>query len=166
LAVSPTPVPDAERWLVDYRPGQIVFHEGNRADTVYCVASGCVKLLKSGARGEPLMIRVLGQGELLGYRAVLAEEPYAVTAEAAVAVTLCAFSRATFLDLARQSSTFASHLLKRMARELRISEEQLVSIAREPVRQRTARLLLLLRASQPKSEISIDAPLSRGEIRR
>lgn len=133
---------DREQVAHEYQRGQIIFYEGNPPLAVHCVYSGTVKLYKTRSDGKRVVIRLLGPRELIGYRAVLAGENYAATAETVGKATICTISRGTFEELMRDNPEFASSVVSKLAVELRVSENQMVSRTQEPVRQRTARFLL------------------------
>lgn len=156
---------DREKIVYEYARGQTLFYEGHRATTVYSIYSGRVRLFKVGRKDEETTIRLLGPGDIVGYRAMLANEPYAATAEAVESCTVCAISRDTIFKLLRQSPELALEMLARLSRELRTSEDQMISLLQESVRQRTARLLLWL-AEQGGGDAgaSIDVPLRRKEL--
>jgi CRP-like cAMP-binding protein len=135
---------DREKTVQRYQRGQGIFYEGHAANAVYCVYSGRVKLYKVGRKDEETLIRLLGPGDIIGYRAMLASEPYAATAEAVEACTLCVISSETLSELMKESPDLALKLLAQLACELRTSEEQMLSILQESVRQRTARVMLWL----------------------
>ncbi len=136
------------RTVARYAAGEVIFSQGQPSLAVYCLTSGGAKVYKNALRGGQVILRVLGVGELLGYRPVLSGEPYAATAEAIVPTTACVITREHLFEGLRGSPELSARLLAKMARELRISEEQLLSIASEPVRRRIARLLVLtLRAA-------------------
>ena len=139
---------EREKIVRSYNRGESVFYEGADVSAIYQVCSGLLKLFKTGRRKEQLVIRLLGPGDVTGYRALLAGESYAATAEAIEPSTVCAVSRDTFLSLLRESPDLSLSLLSKMAREMRLSEEQMVAMAQESVRQRTARLLLFLRGGR------------------
>lgn len=150
-----------------YDSRQIIFREGAPAEAVYCLDSGAVKLSKVGHMGEELIIRVLGPGSLFGYRAVLAGETYAASAETIAPTSLCLLSRESFLDLIRRSPGASFDLLQHLAKELRISEEQMLAIAQQNVRQRTIRLLcsfLYASGGPPLEGSAIPIPLMRSEM--
>lgn len=127
-----------------------------------------IKLYKTNKRGDEQIIRLLRPGEITGYRAVLEDEPYAATAEAIETSTVCIISREMLLGLLRAVPDVTARLLAKMAQELRVSEEQMLSFARESVRQRTARLLLfLMKSGSPTPEGSartLRVPILRSEM--
>jgi CRP/FNR family transcriptional regulator len=141
--------------------GRLLFDEGAPPFAVHCIRMGRVKLFKSGPGGEEQIIRILGSGDLVGYRAVLAGEPYAATAQALDDTTVCTIPARVLIELIRKSPDFALEVLAKVARELRISEETLVSLSRKSIRQRLAAVLILLSDSRPA------APLPRcpGTVR-
>jgi len=149
------------------RPRQILFGEGNPSLAVYCILSGIVKVYKTGSKGEPLIIRLLGPGELVGYRAVLAREPYAATAEAVGDVTVCVIPADKILELLRVSSEFCQRMLLKLSRELLTSEEQMMALAQETVRARTLRMLVSF-LDKAGGELRVGGllpvPLQRSEI--
>lgn len=137
--------PGADRGAIGigrYADRQIIFQEGNPALAVFCVRAGIVKLSKTSATGEPLIIRLLGPGRLIGYRPLLSGESFAASAEAVGEVELCTIPATVFRRLLEESPTLALRLLALMAQELRVSEEQSLVLAHESVRARTVRQLL------------------------
>lgn len=158
---------DREKSVHTYERGEAIFYAGNPALAVYCVSSGRVKLYKLGRRGEEQVIRLLGAGEMTGYRALLADEPYAATAEAIERTVVCTISRRTLLALVHDSPELALKLLAKMAQELRRSEELMVSRTEDPVRVRTAQLLLWLCGNSHDGvpgPVRVSVPLRRVEM--
>ena len=158
---------DHEKTAHEYERGQVIFYEGTPPLAIYCIHSGIVKLYKSGKNGTHIMIRILGPGEVIGYRALLADESYAATAEAVDATTVCTITRNTINELLKNDPGLILRLLSKLATELRVSEDQMVTRLQEPVRQRTARFLLWLResltdGSRPSNTIAV--PLLREEM--
>ena len=158
---------DHEKTAHEYERGQVIFYEGTPPLAIYCIHSGIVKLYKSGRNGTSIMIRILGPGEIMGYRALVANEVYAATAEAADTTTVCTITRNTIDELLKNEPQLILGLLSKLATELRISEDQMVTRLQEPVRQRTARFLLWLRESLrdgTRSSNKIVVPLLREEM--
>ena len=158
---------DREKSVHTYERGESIFYAGNPPVAVYCVYSGRVKLYKLGRRGEEQVIRLLGSGEMTGYRALLADEPYAATAEAIERTVICTISRSTLISLVRESPELALNLLAKMAQELRRSEELMVSRTEDTVGVRTAQLLLWLCGNSrhvSAGPVQITVPLRRAEM--
>lgn len=148
----------------EYKRGQIIFYEGNPAFALYCISKGRVKIYKMLKNGEQKVIRILIPGELLGYRSLLADEPYAATAEAIEHTVICAIPKDTFIKVLRQSPDLALKFLAKMAVELRTSEDQIIILKEFSARQRTAQLLISLIDNPNKPNPVIKGILSRNEM--
>ena len=133
---------DRSKTAHEYARGQVIFYEGNPSLAVYCISSGVVKLYKTGRGDKRVVIRLLGVGETLGFRAVIADEPYAATAEAVERTTVCAIPKEVFEDVIRNDTDTVFRLISKLAAELRISEDELVSRTHLTAAQRVARFLI------------------------
>ena len=142
------------------RRGQLIFHAGNVPFALYGILDGTVKVSATTTGGTTLILRVVGAGDILGYRPLLAGEKYAMTAEAIATTRIATIPRDELLAALRRSPDTALWFLAMLARELRISEEQMVAGMHLPVRRRTARLLLTLLARMPAR-----VPQARGGAR-
>ncbi len=150
-----------------YQKGQVIFYQGNQAYGLYCIFSGRVKLYKSGVDGKQQIIRIAGPGELLGYRSILADEPYSSTAEALEEATICCIDRNAFSQILPKHPELAVNIIKKLAKELRAAEDLATSIAQKSVRERMAELLLMLKetyGTPGKKGVRIDLQLSREEM--
>ncbi len=134
-----------------FRRGQPVFFAGTPAQALFVIRSGRVKVYRTWSGGDEQVIRLLGPGEMLGYRPLLANEPYMASAEAVVDSTLCLIPATTVHELLRDVPEFAAALLSKLARELSRSEDLMMDNLHRPVRQRAARLLLQLLADNQNS---------------
>jgi CRP-like cAMP-binding protein len=151
----------------EYSRGQVIFYEGNPSLAIYCIHSGMVKLFKTGKSDEEFVIRLLGPGEIIGFRALLADEPFAATAQAVSDAQICIISKKDFLGVLSSSAELSLNIMAKLAIDLRISEEQCLSRAQETVRQRTARMLLQFLETSSEfsnSESKIYLPLLRSEM--
>jgi CRP/FNR family transcriptional regulator len=137
---------DRERGAHRYRRGQAIFTAGTPLEALYVIRSGRVKVYRTWHDGEEQVLRLLGPGEIFGYRPLFAGEPSRASAEAVVDSEICVVPRATVHELVRGDAELALQLLAKLARELRISESLMMDLVRRPVRQRVARLLLTLLA--------------------
>lgn len=128
-----------------YKKGQILFHEGTRPLGVFCVNKGKIKVYKIGFDGKEQIINVMGEGSLLGYKAMLAEESYTVSAETLEDCTICFLSRPNFLQALSESSDLNQQIMKQVCHELGVMTESLTNQAQRTVRERLAITLLKLK---------------------
>jgi len=150
-----------------FRRGQTLFQQGSPASAVHCIRSGRIKLYKTTRRGDRQVLRLLGAGDIVGFRALLAEEPYAASAEVLIDTTACLIPRQLLSDLLRQSPEFGLSVMAKLAVELRISEDQLLAMVQHTVKERAASLLLSLIEPPPEGKGNGEFKLTRlrrGEL--
>lgn len=150
-----------------YQKGQVIFYEENQAFGLYCIYSGRVKLSKTSSSGRQQIVRICKPGDLLGYRAVLAEEPYHATAEALEGSTICCIDISAFFQTLAKDQRLSRKLLTKLAKELKAAENLATSIAHLSVRERMAELLLMLKETYGKPTENgtlIELELSREEM--
>lgn len=127
-----------------YKPKQHIFYEGNQPYGIYCVASGKVKIFKTDPDGHQQIVRLASGGDLLGYRSLLAGEPYSASAEALEEVNACFVDKRTFYHILDTHPVTALHVLTNLAKDLGRAESQMVNLAHKNVRERFAEILLIL----------------------
>ena len=69
-----------EKVCTTYKKGQVVFHEGSRPLGVYCVHKGKLRLSQTGDDGKEQILRLVKDGDIMGYRALLTGDPYQASA--------------------------------------------------------------------------------------
>lgn len=148
-----------------YEKGQIIFHEGNRINGVYCINKGKVKLFQIGNEGKEQIIRFAKEGDIIGYRALLSEEPLSASASALEEVSVCFIPKSTLLKLLADNPKFNFKMLKLLSHELGEAARIITELAQKPVRERLAETLLILRDTFDTDQNQvIQVKLSREEI--
>ena len=138
-------------------PGDVLFREGDKADAVYEVLSGMVRLYKLLPDGRRQVTGFLGAGQLLG---LSPEGSCVFTADTVTEVSLCRYQRAAFERLIDEVPGFARRLLAVTSHELRAAQDQMVLLGRKSASERVASFLLML----PGRTDEIDVPMTRGDI--
>ena len=128
----------------EHRKKQVIFSQGSRADSVFYIEKGKVKLTVLSARGKEAVVAILGSGDFFG-EGSLAGQPLRMAT--AIALTDCSVLRVQRETMVRMlhnepalSELFMTYLL---ARNVRI-EEDLVDQLFNSSEKRLARALLLL----------------------
>src|SRR5690348_15269878 len=132
------------RAIADYSKNQVVFSQGDRADAIFYIQEGKVKLTVVSNAGKEAVIGILTPGNFLG-EGCLAGRPLCLAT--AIAISDCSIVRLERLATIRVlhdepafSELFLAYLL---TRNMRI-EEDLVDQLFNSSEKRLARLLLLL----------------------
>lgn len=128
---------------VTYPKGAILFLEGQRAQGVFLLCRGEVKLSISSSEGKRLIVRVAHAGDFLGLMATLAGGLYEVTAETIYPCQAAFVRREEFLRYVRKYPE-ASHIVaQQISAQYQATCERLRTVGLSAsVHQRLARLLL------------------------
>jgi CRP-like cAMP-binding protein len=124
--------------------GQIIFAQGDAADSVFYIKTGKVKVTVVSKHGKEAVVAILGADEFVGEGCLIGQPKRLCTA---TAMTECVTMQVAKTEIARVlhdeptfSQIFVSHILTRNARV----EEDLVDQLFNSTEKRLARLLLLL----------------------
>lgn len=150
-----------------YKAGQVIFHEGNTALGLYCVSSGAVKIAKLGPAGREQTVRLSRPGDLLGYRALFADEPYTGTAVALEDSALCFIPRDVILPLVPRCPDLALAVIRKLSQDLKAAEAWVRDMALKNARQRLAEAILTLQLTYGVPDgggVRLSLPLSRQEL--
>jgi CRP/FNR family cyclic AMP-dependent transcriptional regulator len=133
------------RTVVELKKHQIVFSQGENADTVFYIQKGRIKLTIISKRGKEATIALLSTADFLGEECIAAIQPLRIsTATALTASTLLKITRKEIMRVLHEEHTFSdvfvSYLL---ARNLSI-QEGLIDQLFNSSEKRLARTLLLL----------------------
>jgi CRP/FNR family transcriptional regulator, cyclic AMP receptor protein len=135
---------DTQATTRNYRNRQAIFAQGDRADAMFYVQKGNVKLTVASKRGKKAVIAILRPGDFFGEGCLSRQSLRTSTATAIQSPTIARVTRATIVRIIRQEPAFArrfiSYLLFRMER----IEEEFVDQIFSSSEKRLARILLVL----------------------
>ena len=107
------------RFLRAYDPGQVIFGEGSRGDTMYVVQDGSVDIHKLQGN-TAVRLAALGKGEFFGEMALVDHGLRSASAVAgAEGARVLAIDRAHFVFLVSQQPSFALVVLEVIVKRLR-----------------------------------------------
>ncbi|UCF66913.1 MAG: Crp/Fnr family transcriptional regulator [Acidobacteriota bacterium] len=151
-----------------YKPGQIIFYQGNPCLGIHCIESGSVALRKTDANGHTVIARLFHAGSTLGYLDYFSSQPYSGTAEALTRTRVCFVDRGAVRQLLERNPAIGYRFLGTMARDLRDAEQSKLELVALPLRARLAHLLLVLKERfgevAEDGTLAIRLPLSRQDI--
>ncbi|MFY8191168.1 MAG: Crp/Fnr family transcriptional regulator, partial [Bacteroidia bacterium] len=98
------------------------------------------------------------EGEFLGYRALIADEPLVATATCIEDTVCCFIPKNVFMDLLEKNAQINKHMLKSLCHDLGIADERIQSLAQKSVRERLAETLLFLQKTF-QDDLAIDENL-------
>lgn len=149
-----------------YSKGQTIFWEGNKPVGMFCLNKGVVKISKSDNDGKEQIIRMVKEGDILGYRSLITGEDYTSSAVAMEDTTICLIPKDNFFTLLEENSDLSLGVMKLLSKELGAAENTISSLAQKQVRERIAETLLMLKEfyGTEKDGETIQAPVSRYDI--
>jgi CRP/FNR family cyclic AMP-dependent transcriptional regulator len=132
------------RIIATYQKTQIVFAQGDAADSVFYIKAGKIKVTVASKQGKEAVVAILGADQFLGEGCLIGQPKRLATA---TAMTDCVTMRVDKTEIIRVlhdeptfSRMFVSHILARNARV----EEDLVDQLFNSTEKRLARVLLLM----------------------
>lgn len=134
----------AARKTFDFKKGELLFEEGAVVSGIYFIVSGKVKVHKRWGAAKELIIRIAGNGEIVGHRGVGKWSVYPVSATALEPVTTCFIDLEFFYVSLKVNTAYALKLLLFFAAELQDSETNMRNLAHMQVKGRIAAALLKL----------------------
>jgi CRP-like cAMP-binding protein len=153
-SASDTEAISQEKITQHYSAGQTIFGEGARPAGLYCVRGGRVKITRAGGDGKEQIIRLVRPGDVLGYRALVAEMAHTTSAVALSDCTVCLIPKRLVGQQLSGNALFSSAMLQLLAASLGATTERMLHLAYKPVRERLAEaLLLLLRTYHPAEAV-------------
>lgn len=109
----------------NYRPGQMVYSEGEPGDAVYIIEEGEIEVLRDAGR-TPVVLAVLRRGQIFGEMAVLRDKPRSTTTRSVGNARLVAIGKEDFLAAFKGSNPLALPLLRMLCERLLRAETKLI----------------------------------------
>jgi len=131
--------------VLTFKKGEHIFTDGQVATHMYMIHRGRVKVVVRHAGGNERIIRIAGDGEVLGHRAIGNEPIYTATVTALSETRVNTIPMPLFLSTMRANNLFCYHFLLYFAEEMRQLDQDMRDLMELDVPQRVAKTLLLNR---------------------
>jgi CRP-like cAMP-binding protein len=142
-----------------YKKKSEIFADGNQPSSVFLIKSGNVKVFKSHPDGKDLIINLYKANDYFGFESILENKPYSVSAVALEDSEIIVIPRQDFLTLINQNLNVSRTFISLLCQRVKEKENQLLNLAYNSVRQRTAEALLKiyqLKDAEAKLSVSRD----------
>jgi CRP-like cAMP-binding protein len=150
-----------------YPKGATVFSQNEAAHSFFLLLHGRLRVTQVTPRGEQIVVRFVGPGDLFGVALALGRDSYPGTASAMVDSLALMWPSATWPELIGQHPLLASNAMRMIGGRLQEAHQRLREISTEDVERRIAHALLKLADDAGQSSacgVLIDFPLSRQDI--
>ncbi len=139
-----------------FKKKAIVFSEGDTPLHVFMVKSGNIKGFKVHPDGKELITALYGPNDFIGFEPVLENTPYTESAVALQDAEVIQIPRHDFMVLIHGHPDVSSSFIRMLCKKVAEREKQLLNLAYNSVRQRTAEALIRTGAlKDAKSAIAI-----------
>jgi DNA-binding response OmpR family regulator len=148
-----------DRKTKTYKKKMEIFAEGDIPANIYLVKSGNVKVFKSHPDGKELITNLYKSNDYFGFESILENTNYGETAVTLEDSELIIIPKHDLLSFMYGSPEIARAFVSMLCKKVEEKESQLLNLAYNSVRQRTAEALLKvykLRESEKKLSISRD----------
>lgn len=151
----------------EYIKGDVIFTEGNIANTLYFVNEGKIKLYKYTKDGKEQILHVLSEGDFFGELDLIKPSKYGFNAKAIVDSKICTLTKEEMKDIMMRNPEIGIKLLETVGERLAKVENLVQNLATNDVDSRMAYLITDLMEKYGEAtgnNISIKLPLSREEM--
>jgi CRP/FNR family transcriptional regulator len=145
-------------------PRDVLYHEGDSAQSVVMLTRGVAKLTRQMPDGRQQVLGFRFAGDILGFTT---RRTFLSDAEMLTEGQVCRISRRDFEGMLARFPATQRRLIELCSQELAETQEQLVTVGRRQAEQRVAAFLITLaeaarRRNQPHDVL--DMPMTRAEI--
>ncbi len=127
-----------------YKKKEVIYNEGNHPVQLYYIKKGIVKTYKCNSEGKELITGIYGEGEYLGYVALLEETVYKDIAVAVEYAELAVIPKDEFEGIMETDRQVARKFINLLAKDITEKEQLLLGLAYNSLRKKVAEALILL----------------------
>jgi CRP-like cAMP-binding protein/CheY-like chemotaxis protein len=127
-----------------YKKKEIIFHAGDRPHYLFFLNKGRVKTYKTHDDGKEYITSVYKEGDFFGHPSLFDDKAYPDSALVLEESEICKIPKEDFLSLMYRNRDVAGQFVKMLSNQIEEQEKQLLRLAYDTVRKRTAEALLKL----------------------
>ncbi len=139
-----------------YNKKEMIFHEGDVPNFLYFLDKGKVKLFKTHEDGKEYITNIFSEGDFFGYVALFENNLYSESCLVMEKSNICKIPKNDFLNLLYKNREVANQFIKMLSNQIEGQEGQLIRLAYDSVRKRTATALLSFKNESNSVVISRD----------
>ncbi len=148
---------------IELRAGETLYRMGEATHYAYTLREGAVKLVKSLANGQEVIIRILHHGDLLGFEGMQQETSHRYQAVTLATSRLCRLDLAELSRLSERLPKIRAAISQRWHDALQESEERIIELGAKRAEARLATFILRWAQRYPQLR-SLPFPLTRQDL--
>jgi CRP-like cAMP-binding protein len=150
-----------------FQKGQVVFSQGDRANQMFLLKAGRVKLSKITAEGNEITLDIRKAGDFLGESMLIEDADYPLTALCLEDTLICGFSKANFEKLILENPNIGLQVIKNLSNRINWLTERVGSLSLTNLEDRLYQVLTQVAREHgiegPRG-FSIQFPLTHEEL--
>lgn len=128
----------------NYPKNSVIINEGDQTDSLYVILSGKVKVFLTDDQQKEVIVAIQREGDYFGELALLDEEPRSASVMTMEPSTMLMIAKSAFERYLASNPKIAISLMRGLTQRLRVTTENVKSLALMDVYGRIARTLLQL----------------------
>jgi CRP-like cAMP-binding protein/CheY-like chemotaxis protein len=140
------------RPLSKYKKKEVIFHVGDTPHYVYFLQKGSVKTYKTHDDGKEFITNVYKPGDFFGHVPLFERRTYTDSALVLEESEIFKIPKEDFMALVSRNRDVAAQFIRLLSNQVEEQEKQLLRMAYDSVRKRTAEALLMLVRQAPASK--------------
>jgi CRP/FNR family cyclic AMP-dependent transcriptional regulator len=137
--------------VTTYRAPDVIFSQGDTADSVLYIQTGAVKLAVLSSNGKEAVVGMLGPGDFFGEQALAGHPRRLTTAISVAATTAVVIPKQRMIRLLHENHAFSDRFIAYMlARNIRIEEDLIDQLFNSSEKRLARALLMLARYGKPE----------------
>lgn len=128
----------------DYKKGEVIFSTGDKADRLYIVCSGKMKIYNYTVDGREQILYIYSSGDFVGGFNLLKEDEYKYNAIALEDTTISTLTKSTFDEIIKRDPIITLKILEKAYDRIRWAEDLINRLTTTNVDAKVAGLLLNL----------------------
>lgn len=155
---------EKERKTQVFKKKDIIYREGDLSSFVYKIARGKVKTFRINEDGKEFIHDVKKEGEFLGEQSMIQDTARTEFAEAMEDTELILIPKRDFQELVFRNRDISARFIKMLSNDLSKREHELMEMAYNTVRKRTADALIKLYETYASNQKEVQLDISRADL--
>jgi CRP-like cAMP-binding protein len=144
---------------------QIIYSEGDEPLRFFFLKMGKVKTFQSNRDGKEFITGLYNSGDFFGHIAIIENSEYQESSVALEECEIIGIPKQDFLTLITHNQLVANQFIKMLANDIQEKEKQLMQIAYNSIRKRTADALIMLSKKYKKvNQPNFTMKISRDDL--
>lgn len=145
------------------KKGEILFRQGDRAESVFVVTEGFIKLSRISLQGEETIIHIFGRGESIAESIAVLGDHHTTTAEATGSATVIRLPAKDVARVAQKAPELALTILSESSAKIWTLMDEIETLKAQTADQRVLRFLLSL-CGKVSGAHQVNLPYNKGDI--